>query len=128
MVHKDGVKGEIFFEEFCRQNNLEFSKVHQPFDFLVNGKFVEVKSARLFVKQYNNGEKAYGRYECWNKSQIAKLKKLNPWVCFVVTTENGCLIHGFTKAKNLPSSLRISLRETERLGLKSAKEFLRYIR
>ncbi len=128
MVHKDGVKGEIFFEEFCKQNNLEFSKVHKPFDFVVNGKFVEVKSARLFVKQYNNGQKAYGRYEYWNKSQMVKLKKLNPWVCFIVTTANGSLIQGFTKAKNLPPNLRISIRETERLGLKTSKEFLRYMR
>lgn len=128
MAHKDGVKGEDFFEEFCRSNDLEVSRVHQPFDFLVNGKLIEVKSARLFVRQYKNGEKVHGRYEVWRKSQMDKLKQLNPWVCFIVTTENGCLIHGFTKAKNLPSSLRISLKEIESLGLKSSKEFLRYIR
>jgi len=128
MTHYDGVKAEDFFEEFCNKNNLEFNRVHQPFDFLVNGKLVEVKSARLFVKQYRDGRKVQGRYECWRKSQLIKLKKRNPWVCFIVTSKNGCMIQGFTKARNWPAMMKISMKETENIGLRSVKEFLRYIK
>lgn len=127
MSHYDGVKSEDFFENFCKRNNLDVNRIHQPFDFLVNGKLVEVKSARFFVSQ-GKGNVTLGRYECWRKSQIKKLRKYNPWVCFIVTSENGCMIHGFTKAENLPGTLKMSFFNMQKIKLRSAKEFLRYVR
>lgn len=128
MVHKDGVKAEDFFEEFCKQNGLDADRIHQPFDFLVNGRLVEVKSARLFVKQYKDGQKIQGRYECWRKSQHTKLKHVNPWVCFIITHEHGCLIQGFAKARDWPKSLKLSISNAEKMGLKSIKQFLQYVK
>lgn len=128
MAHYDGVKAEDFFEQFCKDHGLQADRIHQPFDFLVNGKLVEVKSARLFVKQYRDGRKIAGRYECWRKSQLKKLQHTNPWVCFIITHENGCLIQGFAKARDMPKKLKMTTKEMDKIGLRSVKQFLRYIK
>ncbi len=127
-MYLDGLKAEDYFEEFCKGQNLSVDKIHKPFDFLVNGKLVEVKSAKLLIKQYKDGQKAYGRYECWSEKQITKLKHINPWVCLIITNENGCLIQGFMKANSWPKSKRLSISVADKNGLKTTKQFLKYIK
>ena len=122
-----GIKAEKFFEEFCKSNKLDFQRVSHPFDYLVNGKLVEVKSAKLFTNQYKDGRKVPGRYQCWGKKQLNRMKKVNPWVCLIITNENGCLIQGFAKARSFPNTLRVSPILMEKTGVRSVKQFLRYV-
>jgi hypothetical protein len=125
-MHYDGVRAEDYFEKFCKSNKLSVKRVHKPFDFIVNGKHVEVKSARLH--RSCNGKIVKGRYECWNESQLKSLKENSVWLCLIISNKNGFLIQGFCKSKDYPKKKLVSFSAIENKKLKSTKEFLSCIR
>lgn len=126
MVHKEGKQGEEFiFNSF--NSCFDIKTIHNPCDFLINDKvYLEVKSCKLMTRKYKDKNiLQYGRFECWDKSQIKKLESLNPYICFVVTKDWGNLILGFIKYKHVPNKRLISIREVMGLNLISEKEFLK---
>lgn len=131
-MYRDGKKGEEYFEKFLKRRKLEYYKIKQPFDFLVEGKYVEVKSAKLYIKQ--NGHKLeHGRYECWSKKQLQNIRKLNPWICLLIQHNNDFIIQGFLKGeyikmKENTTNKRMSLVVAQRSEIKTTKQFLKYIR
>lgn len=131
MVHKDGVRSEDFIEDWLREEmpEKEINRVHQPFDFLIDTKFLEVKSAKLYTKK-SNGKIVYqhGRYECWNKKQLAKLKKRNIWICFVIQHDGSFIIHGFAMSKDIPNKRVMSMHSIQHIPLKSKRQWLAYMR
>ena len=126
-MYKEGAQSEEYFEEFCLKNRLRFKKIQKPFDYLVNGKYVEIKSARLFTnKKY---KLQHGRYECHSQKQLECIRsKKNPIICLIVTNKNDCMIMGFIRGNKYPNQRRVSLITLQRLGLKSIKSFLRVVR
>ena len=126
-MHKQGIISEQYFEEFCKSNDLDYKKVHRPFDFIVNNNYVEVKSTQLVVKQSHN-RYGQGRFECWNKSQHKLLLKKNVWICLIITFKDECMIYGFIKSKYLINGERRFSINKLRKNLISVKRFLYIIK
>lgn len=130
MVHIDGVKAENYFYELMKEKGLDVQCVHKPFDFTVNGAMVEVKSAKLTIKQNGKTNRhGNGRYECWSKKQLKKIRERKDlWVCLIVSNTNGHLIQGFIKSKDYPNMRTFSVTQASSLPLKSVKEFVAYMK
>lgn len=128
MTHFDGKRTEQYFQRYIRKRlqggNVKL--VHQPFDFIVNGHYVEVKSAKLYTKDAPD-KYVHGRYECWSKKQLAKMKRLNPWVCFIIQHDRQYLVQGFAKAKDIPNMRRMTFRSIQHIPLKTTKQFVKYM-
>lgn len=128
-MYAEGLKSERYFAKKCQEAGLTTELVHKPFDFLINGKYVEVKSAKFWINQ-SNGKRiiAHGQYECWHEKQLMKMKGMDVWICFIVSNKNGFLIQGFLKSKDFPNTRKITMHAVEKLPLKTWSQFLQYIK
>lgn len=59
-MYRDGLRGELYFQEFCKANKLKHKLIHKPFDFMVEDRYVEVKSCKLIVPN-TGGRFCHGR-------------------------------------------------------------------
>lgn len=127
-MYRDGLRGEQYFQEFCKANKLKHKLIHRPFDFLVENRYVEVKSCKLIIPN-NGGKLCHERYECWGKSQVEKLKIADCWVCFIIQTNEDCMIQGFIKSQDLKiRDRKVGIFELQKQKLRSTKQFIQYIR
>lgn len=127
MVHKDGVKAEKFFQKFCKEKGIQCRMCHRPFDFIINERtYVEVKSAKILTR-YDNKRNIYGqgRYECWNKSQLRKIKDSKCYICLIMQYDGNLMIQGFIRAIDYPNKRKISINVAESLKKLSKKQFIR---
>lgn len=126
-MHKEGISSEQYFKRWLKKHKINFVHSKHPFDFLINHNFyVEVKSAKLFIKSNNKiGKWQQGRYECWSNKQLEKIKKEECIICCIINFKGYRIIQAFIRAKDYPNKRLVSMNSIQNIRKIGEKEFIR---
>ena len=125
-----GIQAENYFASEMNRLGLNHKFINSWYDFIVEGKMVEVKSCNLSVKQVKNWnnkkftEYRTGRFDFTNKDNRELQSKNNIWICFILRNNNDFMILGFTKARQLKKKRYICVHRLQDIKIISFNEWV----
>jgi len=128
-----GIKAENYFSSTMNSLGLQHKYVDKWYDFIVEGKKVEVKSCELSVKQIKIRNKKRvetyrsGRFHFTEEINRNLQYKKNIWICFILRHNFDYLILGFIKAKKLNKKKLICIHKLKKLKMIPLDKWIKII-
>lgn len=130
MSRETGQLAEYFVMEYLRNKKIPYEYVDSWYDLMIQGKYVEIKSAKIVVKNGSKNNKANkyqqiraGRFDFSSQANREDLRKANGIVILVGVYKNQHILFGCAEAKKLPDKRYIPMRFIKSEAVRDLEEF-----